>query len=107
MNKVPFLTAVALVVGTSAAFAADTEVLKPDFATTENCAYLDQHIKTAPSYSATRHCGIDKRRTATSAADTELLSPDFATTESCVKQHIKTAPSYSATRQIAESYCHR
>lgn len=49
MNKVPFLTALALVVGTSAAFAANTELLKPDIATTDRCPYLDQHYPVTPA----------------------------------------------------------
>jgi hypothetical protein len=36
----------------TATSAADTELLKPDFATTESC--VKQHIKTAPSYSVSR-----------------------------------------------------
>lgn len=53
MNKIPFLTAVALVVGTSAAFAANTELLKPDVATGYRCNYLEQQYpaKTTMSYS--------------------------------------------------------
>ena len=48
MNKLPLLTAVALVLGTSAAFAASDELLKPDFATTYMCNDLeDQYRDTA------------------------------------------------------------
>jgi hypothetical protein len=49
MNKVPFLTALALVVGTSAAFAANTELLKPDFARTETCSDLSQRYPATPA----------------------------------------------------------
>ena len=46
MIKVPFLTVVALVIGTSAAFATNTDLLKPDFSSMGKCAY-EQHIKTS------------------------------------------------------------
>jgi len=78
MNKVPLLAVVAFVLGTSAAFAANNELLKPDFATTEKCSYLEQNYpaKAAMSYSSAKqltgaqnaesYCRTDKHKTAMS-----------------------------------------
>lgn len=49
MNKVPFLTALALVVGTSAAFAANTQLLKPDIAGTQTCSQLSERYPMTPA----------------------------------------------------------
>jgi hypothetical protein len=49
MSKLPLLTAVALVLGTSAAFAASDELLKPDFATTYMCNSLEEQYRVNPA----------------------------------------------------------
>ena len=76
MNKVPLLAALALVLGTSAAFAAHSPNLNPAFVTTEKCSYLERQFPTkdATSYSAGKqlnaeqnalsYCRTDKHKTA-------------------------------------------
>lgn len=64
MNKIPLLTTLALVIGTSAAFAANTELLKPDFARTETCGDVAQRYP-APrdpvtSYSAGKQLAAEQ-----------------------------------------------
>jgi hypothetical protein len=49
MNKLPLLTAVAIVLGTSAAFAGSDELLKPDFATTYMCNSLEDQYRENPA----------------------------------------------------------
>lgn len=52
MSKLPLLTAIALVLGTSAAFAASDELLKPDIATTQMCNSLETQYRAKPTTDA-------------------------------------------------------